>query len=182
MVMVHQVDSFWGFAMLKAVSVSLIFDVHLSKSTIFIILSIPILFFVIFVLHLNQDWVVRRISTSETSHGQPPQPLEGREGFLETMRHANPSSEREEAWDRFNSKFGNKWRIVWNPQTGLPQRIYGYHTGPGVSPPERISQEFLRAHRDFLGINIDELNVLRVDRLFGKNIVTFQQALGGDCR
>ncbi len=104
-----------------------------------------------------------------TSAGQAPSP--GQALF-------DPSAVRKqqlERWDEFNAAHGGRWRVVWNPRTGTPHRISGYHLELPVKQPaqsaaaaEKQARAFLGEQEELLQVGERDLAVVAIDRDAGQ--------------
>ncbi len=78
-----------------------------------------------------------------------------------------------------------EWRVRWNELTRTPHRAHGARfpvttqARPGglrgVQEIESLSETFVRAHRDLLGVGWDELSLMFVGWKGGRWVVTLQQ-------
>ncbi|MCK5503667.1 MAG: hypothetical protein KAJ10_00790 [Thermodesulfovibrionia bacterium] len=70
-------------------------------------------------------------------------------------------------WAKFNERFQNKWRVTWNPSSGTPHRISGYHIKISEAVTrknvEKLTRKILSDHRKLLQIYPASLKLKRAD-------------------
>lgn len=72
-----------------------------------------------------------------------------------------------QAWEQFNAKYDNRWRVKWNPITRTPQRINGHAlaiteklTRDNI---EAVTRKLLLKHQAFLQADPETLNLHKAD-------------------
>ncbi|MDI6752405.1 MAG: T9SS type A sorting domain-containing protein [bacterium] len=81
--------------------------------------------------------------------------------------------------ERFNKGYNNKWKIRFNAETGIPKKIFGYHTAPVKGRPCKIARAFLSENQALLRIETKNLKLLKVAENRKFNHVVYQQIYQG---
>lgn len=70
-------------------------------------------------------------------------------------------------WEKFNKQHNNKWKVVWDENSGTPHRISGYYIEYDQAITEEnlknISGDFLNKHSKLLQIDIKQLKLSKID-------------------
>jgi hypothetical protein len=76
---------------------------------------------------------------------------------------------------------GGRWRVLYNPGTGLPGALNGAVSRPFAGSAREVSRTFLQEAAGLLGVRsvVEELSVVREVSLLGKNVVRYQQVFNG---
>ncbi|MEW6680093.1 MAG: CUB domain-containing protein, partial [bacterium] len=91
----------------------------------------------------------------------------------------NPKEESLLSAKRFNEKYENKWRVEFNPSTGLIARIFGYHTEPKRGKPEEIALSFLSENKPLFKIEPKNIRLLKKEKRKKFAHVSYQQIYQG---
>ncbi|MBU1599419.1 hypothetical protein KKG61_04855, partial [bacterium] len=93
------------------------------------------------------------------------------------IRAIEPSKEMLSLWRGFNKS--NKWKVQFNPATGIPKRIWGFHTKASKEAPLEIGKKFLSENQQLLQIETKNIKLFNVERRQRFNHLTYQQVYQG---
>lgn len=88
-------------------------------------------------------------------------------------------SDRLTAWQDFNNRYNNHWKIRWDPNSKIPRRIYGFKTEPYPGSAETIARQFLTQYQKLFRVDPSQLKMTRSQRYLGNESITFQQYFRG---
>ena len=95
------------------------------------------------------------------------------------IQRRGPSADSARAFHAFNANQGGKWKVRFNPRTGLPAALTGGSEGFRSGTPEAVSRAFLAAHGDILGIDPSTLTLDRQTQGNGHKHVLYRQKYKG---
>jgi len=108
-------------------------------------------------------------------------PEDGKSFAIKPVANGIPDKARESAWKEFTQKYGDSWNVRWNPQSGTPLRISGYKISTGLAKEssdksiEEWARNFVNQNGALLGIDANDLKLLKLTRADGKLYISFQQ-------
>ena len=97
----------------------------------------------------------------------------------EPVQRSAPSSDSARAFHAFNATHGGKWKVRFNPRTGLPAAMLGNGEGQRSGPPDAVARAFLAAHSDVLGVDPTTLILTRQTQGNGHQHVLYRQKYNG---
>ena len=95
------------------------------------------------------------------------------------VQRRGPSPDSSRAFRAFNANQGGRWKVRFNPRTGLPAALTGGSEGFRIGTPDVVSRAFLSAHGDVLGIDPSTLTLDRQTQGNGHKHVLYRQQYKG---
>lgn len=104
-----------------------------------------------------------------------------------------PVISTEQAWQEFNEQNGNNWQVRWDENTGLPRKVFGYHTYPkslsiqlvqqlkrpkysiDESTADTIFTSFVNENKPLFHIDVDALRTVELRKVGSRSIIEYQQ-------
>ncbi len=91
-----------------------------------------------------------------------------------------PTGAQLAALDSFKSAYGPRADVRWNPFSGTPDVMTGFHTAPAAGTPEAAARAFVSQHSSLFGVAADSLVLVsQKEALNGHQLLRFQQRAGG---
>jgi len=82
-------------------------------------------------------------------------------------------------WIKFNQQFDNKWKVRWDPHTGLPRLITGYHTPAVQGNAEDIALKFIHEQKPLLQVDPQNLTLEKITKARGLQSIKYRQRYKG---
>ncbi|MFI5350900.1 MAG: hypothetical protein ACHQ2Z_15235, partial [Elusimicrobiota bacterium] len=95
-----------------------------------------------------------------------------------TLRRG-PSSGTKKAFKAYNSSHGGRWKVRYNPRTGLPASLTGGSEGSRAGTPDAVAHAYLAAHNDVLGVDAATLTLDRQTKGRGRKHLLYRQKYNG---
>lgn len=102
----------------------------------------------------------------------------GLDRFERSQRRA-PDQGAKNAFDRFNARGGGRWRVRFDPRTGLPAAITDGLTTPRPGKAGSAARGFLQQDGGVLGVDANDLDEDRSVEIAGSRHVLFRQKYRG---
>jgi hypothetical protein len=83
------------------------------------------------------------------------------------------------AIDSFKSTYGNQTSVRWNPFSGSPDAMTGFHTAPSSASPEDTARAFINQNAALFGVDAGALKLVSQKEALGGYLVRFQQQASG---
>ncbi len=96
-----------------------------------------------------------------------------------SFKKVEPSAELVQAAKEFNARYNNKWKINWNPKTGLLSSI-DYHRTLSISgSPDRVVKTFIEENQTLMPLKVSEMGKPAISEREGFKLVEYQQVYEG---
>ncbi len=100
-----------------------------------------------------------------------------------TSNRANFAGQARSEWAHFKEMHGHKWQIKWDHYTGLPRTIMGKGAGNSLMgrwpDAAKNAGEFIIENRGLLGVEMDNLEMVKVNKSKPFKHVKFRQVWQG---
>src|SRR3982751_6604109 len=83
------------------------------------------------------------------------------------------------AIDNFKSSYGSQTTVRWNPFSGSPDVMTGFHTAPSADTPENTARAFISQNNSLFGTDAASLKLVSQQEALGGYMLRFQQQTGG---
>ncbi len=90
-----------------------------------------------------------------------------------------PSPVQLAALDGFKGTYGNNVSVRWNPFSGSPDVLSGFHTAPSADTPENTARLFVAQNAALFGVEAASLKLVKQQEALGGYLLRFQQQAGG---
>ena len=91
-----------------------------------------------------------------------------------------PTGAQLAALDDFKSAYGPRADVRWNPFSGTPDVMTGFHTAPAAGTPEAAARAFVDQNSALFGVGASSLALVsQKEALNGHQLLRFQQRAGG---
>ena len=108
-------------------------------------------------------------------------PEDAKSFAIKPVANGAPDKARESAWKEFTKNYSDKWQVRWNSQSGTPMRISGYKISTGLTKDstdksiEDWARNFVNQNSTLLGVDANDLKLLKLTRADEKLYASFQQ-------
>src|SRR4051812_25767966 len=83
------------------------------------------------------------------------------------------------AIDNFKSAYGAQTTVRWNPFSGSPDALTGFHTAPSAETPENTARAFVNQNTALFGVDATSLKLVSQQEALGGYLLRFQQQVNG---
>jgi hypothetical protein len=90
-----------------------------------------------------------------------------------------PNAAQLAALDNFKSSYGAQASLRWNPFSGSPDVMSGFHTQPSSDTPENTARSFINQNTSLFGVDAASLKLTSQQEALGGYLVRFQQQASG---
>src|SRR5258708_18682637 len=97
---------------------------------------------------------------------------------LTTAGLRKPTGLQLSALDQFKGSYGSQATVRWNPFSGTPDVMMGFHTAPSADTPENTARAFVANNQSLFGVDPASLKLSDQKEAFGGYLVKFQQKVG----
>src|SRR5882762_494831 len=97
---------------------------------------------------------------------------------LTTAGLRKPTGLQLSALDQFKGSYGSQTTVRWNPFSGTPDVMMGFHTSPSSDTPENTARAFVANNQSLFGVEPASLKLSDQKEAFGGYLVKFQQKIG----